>query len=476
MAMLGKDKKLVQKISQLRSLNGESGADELLNMHSRLMKGRTHFESVMTGTLVSAMNISNLDLAVSERVDDLKEISRNLADTANDLNNISSETANITKEVAQAHDFLAQSITEISGDTQECLMAIEKSEENIESIEKISSLAEEDSKKMQEDMSELTSVITQMQAVITSINSISGQTNLLALNASIEAARAGEAGAGFAVVAEEIRQLAEETKVLTNNMATFLGNIQTASKKSVESVETTVASLHQINENLVTIVEGNVENRKRLQAINENLTNIAASSEEISSSMNEVENHAAQLDERVASMNQDSQHLKGVSVHLEKVVKPMVDIEEKLRATNKKIGTMSLDAFYMPSNHVFITNVRNAITAHQKWLEVLDTMIKTGEVQPLQTNDHRCGFGHFYYTMQPKNPEILKVWSSLRDNHKKFHANGGQAVVLVKQGDTGKAREYYNKAEEISRTLLKEFETMISIAERLDKQDIRIFE
>ena len=47
-------------------------------------------------------------------------------------------------------------------------------------------------------------------------------------------------------------------------MATFLGNIQTASKKSVESVETTVASLHQINENLVTIVKGNVENRKRL--------------------------------------------------------------------------------------------------------------------------------------------------------------------------------------------------------------------
>ena len=182
MAMIGKDKKLVKKISQLRSLDGESGADELLNVHSRLMKGRTAFESVMTGTLVSAMNISNLDLAVSDRVDELKEISNNLADTANELNNISTETANITKEVAQAHDFLAQSITEISGDTQECLEAIEKSEENIESIEKISEHAEKDSKQMQADMSELMSVITQMQAVITSINSISGQTNLLAPN------------------------------------------------------------------------------------------------------------------------------------------------------------------------------------------------------------------------------------------------------------------------------------------------------
>ena len=98
MAMIGKDKKLVQKISQLRSLDGASGTDELLNVHSRLMKGRTAFESVMTGTLVSAMNISNLDLAVSDRVDELKQISHNLADTANELNNISAETANITNK------------------------------------------------------------------------------------------------------------------------------------------------------------------------------------------------------------------------------------------------------------------------------------------------------------------------------------------------------------------------------------------
>ena len=130
--MIGKNKKIVQKISQLRSLDGVSGSEEFLSIHSRLMKGRTEFENVMTGTLVSAMNISNLDLAVSDGVEELKEISQNLAETANDLNNISSETANITKEVAQAHDFLAQSITEISGDTQECLQAIEKSEENIE--------------------------------------------------------------------------------------------------------------------------------------------------------------------------------------------------------------------------------------------------------------------------------------------------------------------------------------------------------
>ena len=472
----GNDKKLIKAISELRPMEKAAGSPELLAVHSRLLKGRTAFEHVITGSMASAMSISNLDLQVSDRVEELTGICGNLSETAHELSDISAETANVTKEVAVAHDLLASSITEISGDTMECLQAIEKSEDNIVNIEKLSKEAEADSKQMQDDMSELMSVIGHMQAVVDSINAISGQTNLLALNASIEAARAGEAGAGFAVVAEEIRQLADQTKALTSNMAEFISSIHTASKKSVESVDTTVGALHQINENLTVIVEGNIENRKRLQAINENLTNIAATSEEISSSMNEVENHTAQLDERVYSMSLDAKNLEAVSGHLGEVVKPMVQIEETLKATNKKMGQMALDAFYMPSNEVFINAVESAVNAHKNWLVNLDNMVTAGKAQPLQTNDHRCAFGHFYYSVQPKNAEILKIWADLRDKHKQFHANGGQAIVLLKKGDQAKAREYYNRAVDVSKGLLNDFDRLIALAKKLDKENIRVFE
>ncbi len=472
----GKDKKIIEAISCLKEAENTGGSPELVSIHSRLMKGRTSFEGVLTNTMTSAMNISNLDLQVSDRVEELNELSDSLLSSASDLNHISAEAALVTKQVAAAHDLLAQSITEISGNTMDCLQAIENSEENVLSIERLSREAEADSKKMQSDMSALLAVIEQMQAVIGSINAISGQTNLLALNASIEAARAGEAGKGFAVVADEIRQLADETRALTSNMSEFVTNIRTASQQSAESVDTTVASLNQINENLSVIVEGNVENRKRLQDINESLTNIAATSEEISSSMNEVENQAMHLDEKVSEVTKDVKELKEVSASVDDVVKPLITIEECLKDTNRTMGEMALDAFYMPSNRVFIDSVGGAIDAHKSWLLKLEHMIENGKPEPLQTDDHRCAFGHFYYAVQPKNPEILAIWKDIRDQHKAFHENGDKAIAALKNGNAGNAKAFLKQSEEISKKLLKDFEEMVRIAEKLEQEQIRIFE
>lgn len=472
----GKDKKMIDVISCLKDTEHVGGNPELVKIHTRLLQGRSSFEGVLTKTMTSAMNISNLDLQVSDRVEELAGLSDNLLGAASDLNHISSEAALVTKQVAAAHDMLAQSITEISGNTMDCLSSIEKSEENVLSIERLSKDAEADSKQMQRDMSALLAVIEQMQAVIGSINAISGQTNLLALNASIEAARAGEAGKGFAVVADEIRQLADETRALTSNMAEFVTNIRTASQQSAESVETTVTALNQINDNLSVIVEGNIENRKRLQGINESLTNIAATSEEISSSMNEVENQAMQLDEKVSEVTRDVQTLQEVSLSVGEVVKPMITIEECLKDTNRELGKMALDAFYMPSNRVFIDSVGNAIDAHKGWLLKLEHMIEAGKPEPLQTNDHRCAFGHFYYAVQPQNPEILMIWKDIRDQHKEFHANGERAIAALKNGNRDTAKDFLKRSEEISKKLLKDFEEMVRIAEKLEKEQIRIFE
>ena len=77
----GKDKKIIEAITCLREVENAGGSPELVNIHTRLLKGRAAFEGILTNTMTSAMSISNLDLQVSDRVEELTMISTNLSET-----------------------------------------------------------------------------------------------------------------------------------------------------------------------------------------------------------------------------------------------------------------------------------------------------------------------------------------------------------------------------------------------------------
>lgn len=472
--MLG-DKKEIRAIKEMKPYPTKNSGD-LAEIHKRLLKGRKEFSNITENALESTMMVSALDLNLLHKSNLIHDISGKLTNLTSEVKETSERTTMVTAEAAKAQEELANSMNYISTNTTEIFEGIGLSEGKLKEIVHLADNSIVNSNQMKQDMQDLLSVIEHMQEVLNDINSISYQTNLLALNASIESARAGEAGKGFAVVADEIRQLAEETKTLTGNMGEFISNIESASGKSAKSVDTTVESLKIMNQNLIGVQQINDENKKKIEVIHNEISNITTDSEEISSSITEVNGQMDSLNEAITKVSEDTIKLHEVNETLAEVIQPITQIESKMSTSVKAMGQLSQDKFYMPDNEMFSKYIDKAIQAHVKWVETLRTMVQKQTVLPLQTNDHKCGFGHFYYTMIPKNNKIRKIWSEIAPKHTKLHTLGDSVIKEIKHKNIENARALFGQAEEVSKELILNFQFIIGLVKELTKENNCVFE
>ncbi len=251
-----------------------------------------------------SVSLCNVIKNVNETVQTSASSSLQISASADSLATASHEQNSQITAIAAAVEELSQTVTENSMGSQKAAdvarnngqVATEGYEVVEKTVEKMKEIAVV-VKQSAENIVQLGNSSKQIGEIISVIDDIADQTNLLALNAAIEAARAGEQGRGFAVVADEVRKLAERTTEATQQIAKMIQNIQKETEMSVlamnkgnEEVQSGISLADKAGVALKEILESS-------KTVIDMISQIATASEEQSVTSNEISRNIASISE-----------------------------------------------------------------------------------------------------------------------------------------------------------------------------------
>ena len=257
----------------------------------------------------SANSVASTAEEMSASIEEMTAASNQISTTVGEIAKGSQEQASMSDQVAHTMSDMTIGVQDISNNAQQAAGAATTASEFIRDVGKQSQdmllqmaaiqKATDGSAIVIKELDEKSRQIGEIAELITNI---ADQTNLLALNAAIEAARAGEHGRGFAVVADEVRKLAEDSRKAASQIAGLLIEIRDGTHAAVSSMETgtqTVSTGVQALNHTVEAVQKIVDESNKVALMAQN---IAAAAEEQSASIEEI---TATVDE-VASLSQEA--------------------------------------------------------------------------------------------------------------------------------------------------------------------------
>lgn len=326
----------------------------------------------MSAMVSNQAEVTSKTIAVAKRVSDESESIAALSEqtsasvqeivaAVSEVNNLSENNSGALQEsnagieeMAAGASTVAQSASNGAEGVAETGRMSEKAVEMVKHVIDEMQNVGDRSRENETEIRKLAESVEHISGFVNVITSIADQTNLLALNAAIEAARAGEAGRGFAVVADEVRKLAEESGSAAKSISELISGLQENAKGAIEG---TVESAKIIGVTLSSSADAQkalLEANSKLQVVNEGIQNIAAvaeeqaaSSKEMASSLDVVTKGTVEVVTRLQSVKNStddagkaSENLANSAQNLELLSNGLVEILSHFKVEEKALAEL----------------------------------------------------------------------------------------------------------------------------------------
>ena len=329
------------RVANSQSRGDIAAAEKILSGKSSVVE---EFDELFTAVLLMARSLTKLISVLKLMGVDVAERAGRISDTSDTLDTIASEEAASTKNTASTGAKILAASEALNktarGSAFEVSRTLDIARESGESIkllknnyDSLTAAAENVAGKL----AVINGNVEKITGIVTAINDVSRQTNLLSLNASIEAEKAGEFGLGFAVVARQIRRLADKTSIASANIENIVRQMQSSVNSGVMEMDRFGAKMRQSSKIIIETADMLARTVSEIEAIGPQFEDIASgigelseNARKISATMLELSDSSVRARDRISEFRAAVKSLDSVSVSvLEAVSRFKIEEGEK---------------------------------------------------------------------------------------------------------------------------------------------------
>lgn len=383
-------------------------------------------------TVESSMQASSAMTAVSFAAGDMREIDER-------IHGISAATAEMVATINHISEASAASAG-LAAETEESVRAglasVETATTEMESISRSVAQAAE-------KVGTLADTSQQIGDILEVIQAIAKQTNLLALNATIEAARAGQAGKGFAIVAGEVKNLAQQTAQATEDIRDQITAIRAVMESVTESMTESGATV-ETGQTAIADVGAKMDAVARaIEAVSERINETASAATEQTAAMEEI----SRTIHEIAAMSERGHE------HAERAL-------DAVAASEKVVGDQFADLERLNLRHAILYRAQSD---HYLWKKTLAEILvgRSQKKADSLSSHHECRLGKWYDSVRDPAYTAHPAFTRLEAPHRRVHQHGKKAAELFLAGDRVAALTEFAEVEKASAEVVNLLREMI---------------